>query len=226
MLLLLGARQGHILDWRGGSGRYAVWFAKAGLQVTLLDFLPRYIEQARALFQKNGLPVRLVEADSRQTPADIQADFAICLNNSVGFMSDEEEIKAFASLRGALRPRAKLLVDCMNLFFLMKPIAEGLTEWKGPEGLLRRSYGSFDFGRSVWHKTFEIAGPEGTLARKGFNQTIYTPHHLGWVLRSAGFVVDQIFGDFDAKPFTFDSRKIVLVASKQPTPSSVQPVEQ
>ncbi len=65
VLSLLGANSGHILDWRCGSGRYAVWFARAGLKVTLLDF-----------------------------------------------MGETEEIKAFRSLNQALRPGAKLLLDC------------------------------------------------------------------------------------------------------------------
>ena len=31
VLSLLGAAESHILDWRGGHGRYSIWFARAGL---------------------------------------------------------------------------------------------------------------------------------------------------------------------------------------------------
>lgn len=215
VLSLLGASEGHVLDWRGGHGRYAIWFARSGLQVTLLDFMRKYLDEAKSLFDKAGLPVRLIEADSRETPADIQADFAVCLNNSVGFMSEDEEIEAFASLNAALRPGAKLLLDCMNLFFLMKPIAEGMTENQDDDGCIRRSEGRFDFGTNVWYKTFELVKPDGASVRKEFNQTIYTPQQLVGMLKQAGFTTERIFGDFDGHPISFDSRKIVLVARKE-----------
>jgi SAM-dependent methyltransferase len=215
VLSLLNASDGHILDWRGGHGRYAIWFARKGLQVTLLDFMGEYLEVAKTLFDEAGLPVRLIEVDSRHTPPDVQADFAVCLNNSVGFMSEEEEIKAFASLNAALRPGARLLLDCMNLFFLMKPIAEGLTENQVKGDRIRRSKGRFDFKTNVWHKTFQLERPDGTSVQKEFNQTIYTPQQLVNMLRRAGFTTEKLFGDLDENPVSFESEKIILVARKE-----------
>jgi SAM-dependent methyltransferase len=215
VLSLLDATEGHILDWRGGHGRYAIWFAHAGLRVTLMDFMREYLDEARALFEEAGLPVQLIEADSRDTPPNVQADFAVCLNNSVGFMSEDEEIKAFISLNEALRPGAKLLLDCMNLFFLRKPIAEGVTENQKDDGCVRRSEGYFDLGTNVWYKTFELIKADGTSVRKEFNQTIYTPQQLVNMLKQAGFTTEKIFGDFNATPISFDSSKIVLIARKE-----------
>ena len=149
ILLLLEANSGHLLDWRGGHGRYAIWFAKAGLKVTLLDFIGTYLDKARENFKLNNLTADNIEIDSRKTPKNIQADFAVCLNNSVGFMSESEEIKAFKSLNEALRPGAKLLVDCMNLFFLVKPISEGMLEEQREDGCIRKSEGYFDFQSSM-----------------------------------------------------------------------------
>lgn len=214
ILLLLGADSGHILDWRGGSGRYAIWFARAGLKATLLDFMRPYLDKARELFKQNDLPVEIIEVDSRETPQDIQADFAVCLNNSVGFMSEAEEIKAFRSLNDALRPGAKMLIDCMNLFFLTRPIAEGMQEIQREDGCIRRSEGHFNFRTSVWYKTFELIKADGTSVKREFNQTMYTPHHLSVMLEKAGFTTEHIYGDFDGTPVGFDSRKIVLLASK------------
>ena len=214
VLSLLEANSGHILDWRGGSGRYAIWFARAGLQVTLLDFMGEYLDRARERFKQNDLPLETVEVDSRDTPRCIQADFAVCLNNSIGFMSEAEEIKAFRSLNDALRPGATLLLDCMNLFFLTKPISEGMQEIQREDGCIRKSAGHFDFRTSVWYKTFELIKPDGSAVRKQFNQTIYTPHHLSGMLERAGFTTEHVYGDFEGAPIGFDSRKIVLLARK------------
>ena len=214
ILSLLEARNGHILDWRGGSGRFAIWFARWGFDVTLLDFMPSYLAEAKNLFGKEDLSVRLVEADSRYTPPDIQADYAVCLDNSVGFMSELEEIQAFQSLNNALRPKAKLLIDCMNLFFLSKPVAEGMQETQRDDGCTRLSEGHFDFKTSVWHKMFELVKPDGSFVRKPFNQIMYTPQHLASMLENAGFKTERIYGDFEGNPISFDARKIVLVARK------------
>jgi len=129
-------------------------------------------------------------------------------------LSEEEEVKAFLSLNKALRPGARLLLDCMNLFFLMKPITGGGGEIQREDGCVRRSEGRFDFKTNVWHKTFELIKPDGTSVRKEFNQTIYTPQQLGSMVKQAGFIAENIFGDFHGSPVSFDSRKIVLVAKK------------
>ena len=214
VLSLLGANSGHILDWRGGSGRYAIWLARAGLKVTLLDFMGDYLNKARELFNQNDLSLETVERDSRETPRKIQADFAVCLSNSVGFMSETEEIKAFRSLNQALRPGAKLLLDCMNLFFLIKPISDGLQERQREDGCIRKSEGYFDFRTSVWYKTFELIKSDGSVVKRNFNQTIYTPQHLSGMLEKAGFITEHIYGDFEGTPIDFDSTKIVLLARK------------
>jgi 2-polyprenyl-3-methyl-5-hydroxy-6-metoxy-1,4-benzoquinol methylase len=48
VLSLLDAAEGHILDWRGGHGRHAIWFARAGLQVTLLDFMRELLGRSQS----------------------------------------------------------------------------------------------------------------------------------------------------------------------------------
>lgn len=157
----------------------------------------------------------MVQADSRDTPKDIQADFAVCLSNSVGFMSESEEIQAFSSLNRALRSGAKLLVDCMNLFFLADLISKAGQEIQQDDGLLRRSEGHFDFTTNVWYKTFDLVRPDGSSMRREFNQTIYTPQQLSAMLKQAGFATQRIYGDFEGSPVRFDSRKIVLIAEKE-----------
>ena len=156
ILALLDARQGHILDWRGGSGRHAIWFARASLTVSLLDFTPGYLQKAGA----------------------------------------------------------RLLVDCMNLFFLAEPIAKALQEPLPDDGCIRSAQGHFDFATNVWHKSFSLITPDGAELSKAFNQTMYTPEQLVSLLEQAGFAIKGVFGDFAGKPVSFDSPKIVVVATK------------
>ena len=110
---------------------------------------------------------------------------------------------------------AKAVIDCMNLFFLSKRIAEGMQETQRNDGCSRLSEGHFDFKSSVWYKTFELVKPNGSSVRKQFNQTMYTPRHLSAMLEMAGFETEGIYGDLDGNPISFDARKIVLIARKE-----------
>jgi len=208
---LLGATEGHILDWRGGWGRHALPLAEMGFKVTLLDFCERYIKAAKKAFAEAGLDLTAIHADSRNTPPDVQADFAICMNNSVGFLEECAEVEAFTSLRLAMKPGARLLVDCANLFALAGLLKKGREESNGKGGV-RRAHHDFDFVTNVNHSVFELVTPDGDSSKQEFHQTLYTPHGLARLLTAAGFTVDHVYGDLDGHPVSFDSLKIVMLA--------------
>jgi hypothetical protein len=211
VLQLLGAKQGHILDWRGGWGRHAIHFARRGFQVTILDFIGRYLAQAQHDFHMQSLPVTTIEADCRQTPSGIQADYATCLMNSVGFFAAAEELQAFKSLHAAIRQDGKLVVDCVNGFWLAREFQSAFAR-TGPDGSHYRSQGHFNFHTNVLHKEFEIIKPDGAVVKNAFNQTMYTPKDLQELLTQAGFQVEHMYGSYAGEPLAFGSPKIVLVA--------------
>lgn len=209
-LVLLGAKAGHILDWRGGWGSHALYFAQKGFRVSLLDFSQRYIDMAKAMFSQAGLRFTPILADCRRTPP-VEAEFAVCMGNSVGFLDPPEEVKAFASLRGALKPGARVLVDCMNLFFLSGNLLKGKEE-KDAEGNVRKATHRFDFITNTNHSVFELVRPDGSTRREEFHQTLYSPRDLSNLLTEAGFVVEALHGGYNKEPLAFDARKIVAIA--------------
>ena len=212
VLHLLGAKRGHILDWCGGWGRHAIHFAKKGFEVTILDFVDRYLETAKQKFQEKGLTLSTIESDCRNTPPEIQADFAVCLLNSVGFLDYKEQLKAFNSLHGAMKPGGKIIIECMNLF--MVPHFIKTTGRKREDGFVFRSEKSFDFRENVEHMVFEIISPTNEIRKKKFIQMHYSPHDLSELVTKANFKVENICGNFEGDPISFDSLKIVLVAQK------------
>ena len=212
VLKLLGAKQGHILDWCGGWGRHAICFAEKGFQVTMLDFIGRYLKLAEKRFRERGLKLSTIQADCRDTPSKIQADFATCLFNSIGFLKRPEQLAAFKSLYGAMKPGGKIIVDCMNLFAI--PQFVKTTERTRENGYVFRSHKRFDFRENIEHMVFEIISPTGQVRKKEFAQMHYSPHDLADLLTKAGFKVDNIYGSFEGNPISFESSKIVLVAHK------------
>jgi SAM-dependent methyltransferase len=211
---LLGAHTGHILDWRGGWGRIAMPLAELGFEVTLLDFCPRYIERAKAESQARGVNLRTVLADSRQTPSDIQADYAICAGNSIGFLEPREEQIAFCSLRRALKPAGRLLLDCVNLLFVARELPKG-TDYTDAEGTRRRATHSLDIRTNVNHSRFEILMSDGTSLCEEIDQTLYTPRDAAELLESAGFRVVEMFGSLDGGRLGAESNRMYVVAESR-----------
>ncbi len=212
ILELLNAKEGHILDWCGGWGRHSLYFAKKGFQVTILDYIRKYLDLAKKRFNENGLLVSTIESDCRDTPSKVQADFGTCLLNSIGLLKKSEQLKAFISLNNALKPGAKIIIDCMNLLAIKQFIKT--TERSGKDGSIYRSYKRFDFRENVEYMVFEIIKPNGEIQRKEFTQMHFTPYDLSELVEKAGFQIDDIFGNFEGDPISFDSTKIILIAQK------------
>jgi SAM-dependent methyltransferase len=61
-------RRGRALDLAGGAGRNAVWLARRGLEVTLVDISREGLDLARAAAARAGLALALVESDLEDDP--------------------------------------------------------------------------------------------------------------------------------------------------------------
>ena len=213
-LKILNISKGHILDWQGGWGRVSVHFAKKRFEVTILDFVPEYLDKAKEIFGKENLKVNLVLADRRRTPSDIQADYATCLFNSVGFFNDKEQIRAFKSLHRALKSNGKVIVDCMNLFHLVNWV-KPTNETEREDGYIFRQNNDFDFSTNTLHSQFEIINDKGEIEeRKEFHQRLYTPMELQNTLELSGFKVEAMYGNYDQEKISFETPKILAVISK------------
>lgn len=61
-------RAGRALDVAGGSGRHAVWLARRGLSVTIVDVSPVGLALARAAATNGGLAIETVVSDLEMEP--------------------------------------------------------------------------------------------------------------------------------------------------------------
>jgi tellurite methyltransferase len=70
-------RRGRALDVAGGAGRHAVWLARRGLEVTLVDVSDRALELAAA----TGVELRLLrlDLDREELPAEL-FDVVVCFH--------------------------------------------------------------------------------------------------------------------------------------------------
>lgn len=216
VLNLLKPKPGsHILDWCGGWGRHAVIFAKKGFKVTLLDFTPHHITRAQDLAQEAGVSMTFVCSDFRETPKEIQADYAVNLFTSgLGYLTEDDDIEALKSLNTALKPGGKVLIDTMNLFWLVLHYME--TSWSEDEEqnirILEKRW--FDNRTNRNYSKVIVVGPEGEKARE-LNHRVYTERELRYILEKGGFKTLAVYGDFEGNPPTFNTKRLIVLAEKQ-----------
>lgn len=211
---LLGINTGHILDWCGGWGRISFHLAKKGFKITILDFVEDYLAKAKKTFKDANLDLTTINSDCRETPSNIQADNAICTFNSVGFLTDSEQVKAFKSLYNAIKNGGKIIIDCMNQLFIAKNFLEIIQNTK-PGGAKYLQKNKFDLKNSILFSKFQmIDKDENLIEEKSFNQRIYTPLELAKMLEISGFKILEMYGNFEGDDLSFDLPQIITIAQK------------
>lgn len=214
LIILLEAREGHILDWCGGWGRISIFLAKKGFKITILDFVKEYLDKAKNNFHKHQLDVITINKDCRNTPENIQADNAMCTFNSIGFLPDDEQIKAFKSLYRALKKNGKFIVDCINQLFIARYFSE-VMEKKRPDGVRCLKKHNFDLHTSILYTGFQLISNKGDIITdRQISQRIYTPLELKKMLEQAGFKVRKMYGNYEADDVSFDLPQIITIAEK------------
>jgi ubiquinone/menaquinone biosynthesis C-methylase UbiE len=218
VIKMLGMKDGaHVLDWCGGWGRHAIPLRKRGFKVTVLDFSKEYLERGRIDAEGRGLALDWIHADFRETPRQIQADYAVNLFTAgIGYLGEKNDQLALRSLRDALKPGAKILIDTMNLFWIMRNFlpsawheSEDGTKWY----LERRR---FDFRTNHVHTTSMYRDrTTGEEMNCEHGLRVYSPAELGRVLEVAGFKVLDIYGDFDSSEFSLTSKRVIMTAQKE-----------
>jgi tellurite methyltransferase len=107
-ILLLFPRGGRALDLAGGAGRHAIWLAKQGWEVTLIDISDAGVEQARQNAGPLATQIHFVVDDltrykASQTPFDVVMAF-FYLERSI-----------FSEVLRSLSPRGLLIYKSYTL---------------------------------------------------------------------------------------------------------------
>jgi SAM-dependent methyltransferase len=204
-----------VLDLCCGHGRHTVPLAQKGYRLTGLDLSAHHLRLARQAASKAKVDVEWVRADMRQIPQEMTGRFDAVINmfTSFGFLeSDAEDQKALDGAGRALKPGGKLLIDFMNREWLMRHYQE--REWirLGDAFLLERRRFDFATGRNIAEATLV----EGDGSSRTFEVVVrmYTAAELISMLRAAGLHCRQLWGDFDARELSLDSRRLIVLAEK------------
>jgi ubiquinone/menaquinone biosynthesis C-methylase UbiE len=175
-----------ILDIGGGPGRYALWLAKLGHTVHLVDPVPLHIEQARTASDSQGRN-RLASAsvgDARNLEfGDESADGVLLLGPLYHLVKRSDRLKALREAYRTLKPGGLLFAAVISRFA------------SAFDGLLRGFVKDAKFFRIVQRDL-----KEGQHRNPGNNPQYFTtaffhhPDELRNEIAETGFVATKLYG--------------------------------
>jgi ubiquinone/menaquinone biosynthesis C-methylase UbiE len=204
------AEGGEVLDVPCGFGRHSVPLAAAGYRVTGCDRSQTLLDEARR--RASDSTAVFVQADYRELPfADASFDTVLNLFTSLGYLGDEEDVRALSEFRRVLRPGGRLVVETMHRDRLVRIFGEQTWQLLG-EGRLLLEQRTFDPASGVSQTTQTVIDGAGRRESRTWSLRVYTATELVHMVMRAGFASARCFGDLDGGPLGTETR-LALVAT-------------
>jgi SAM-dependent methyltransferase len=220
--------RGPLLELGCGTGRLLVPLARAGYTVTGVDLSPDMLAQARAKTEAAGVAERvtLLEGDfgSVGLPGTYRFAF-IVMNTFLHLLNREDQLRALRHWHTHLARGAMLLVDVFAPDVTELANLQGQVEfdksWIDPGGgetVLKQFIRTVDQAEQIMHTLiiYDEIAPDGRMQRTmvPFDLRYIWRFEAELLLEQAGFVVEDVFGDWDLAPFDSASERLILVARK------------
>jgi len=207
-----------ILDLGCGPGLYAEQLAKAGFQVTGVDFSQNSIDYAIAQAQEKQLPIQYRCQNYLDLDDPTLYSVALLIYGDYCPLSPEQRKKLLANGRKALKPGGCFILDittpvCRQKYGLKKnwyTSEQGF--WKpGPHLVLEQG---FTYADDLFLDQYIIIEGDGKISvyRNWFQD--YTPETIYAELVAGGFEIESLWGDLTGMPYTPDSEWIGIVGRK------------
>lgn len=204
-----------VLDLACGSGRQTLELARRGHRVLGIDV---ETAEAKAAAKHERLNVHFLKADIRKIPYSGEFDAVVSLFTGFGTLPNErDDLRCLESVRKALKPEGKLLLDLLNKEWLMRHFEPNFWEQddgkKGDVVLDQISF-NLETGRLDNHRT--IVGPDGRRQPSFVSLRVYTLTELKALLERAGLAYVQAWGNFDGTAYGMDTPRMIALARKPP----------
>jgi cyclopropane fatty-acyl-phospholipid synthase-like methyltransferase len=202
-----------VLDLACGWGRHSVELAREGFQVTGLDFSRTLLARAGKRAQAAGVEVELVHADMREIPWTERFDAVCSFYSSLGyFLSDEEDLRVLRGVRSALRRGGVFVMETMHRDHVMGGYAER-DWWTTDSGAIVWVEREFDAVEGV-SREWTRWSKGGKSGEKFHEMQLRTATEWDRLLRMAGLVPVDWYGDWGLAPFTHKSEDLIVVCRR------------
>ena len=208
---------GPVLEIACGTGRITLPIARAGVDITGLDFMPSMLARARQKAEEEQLPVEWLEQDCRDIRTAKRFALAFSATNAMQHLHDLESVVAFlTSARNVLQPGGTLILDVFNpnvAKLSRLPDApyhhKSVVDHDGTT-LDVRATTSYDAAAQVLRFTLDYLRDSVRVRTKKVSMRCFFPEELLALCRLAGLDVAQRYGNYDHSAFTSTSPKQIL----------------
>ena len=107
-----------VLDLGGGPGKYSLYLAELGCDVTLADLSQNNVNFALNKAKELGLPLKGLQADSRNLSVldDNQYDFILCMGPMYHLKTERDRIKTIKECLKKLKPNGMIFVSFVSSY--------------------------------------------------------------------------------------------------------------
>jgi SAM-dependent methyltransferase len=204
---------GEVLDVACGWGRHSISLARAGYRVTGLDLSETLLERGRKRAAAAGVEVGFVRGDMREIPWRGRFDAVLSLYSSLGyFLSDDEDLRVLRGAREALRPDGVFVLETMHRDHIVGDYA-ARDWWETDDGLtvfVEREFDAVDGVSREWTRWSK--GAKG--GEKYHELRIRSATEWDRLLRAAGLVPVDWYGDWELAPFIHTSEDLIVVCRR------------
>ena len=209
-----------ILELACGTGRITIALAKAGFEVTGIDYADGMLQEAREKSAKAGVEIEWVKGDMRDFNLGKKFSLIILAGNTLCHLLTLADFEACASaVRGHLTQNGRFVISVFvpkNELLINKPGERfPFSEYEDPNGrgriVVTESY-EYEADTQIKRiKTYHsIPGEEAEIEGE-LNLRMYFPQELDALLKYNGFVIENKYGSDDRREFDKDSEIQLIV---------------
>ena len=209
----------NVLDLGCGPGLYASRFARAGLQVTGVDYSRSSIEYAKRYASENSLNIHYRYQNYLELDDDNLYDAAFLIYGDFCPLDPLQRSTLLKNVRRALKPNGRFVFDVTTREHRKKHgnknnwyAADG-GFWKPGRQLVLEE--GFDYPeQSIWLDQYTVIEGDGKVSvyRNWFQD--YDPEMITGELAQGGFFVESLWGDLTGMPYLSDGEWIGIIAGR------------
>ena len=200
-----------ILDLACGFGRHTNRLAALGHCMTGVDLTPGFLEIARQDAIQRKVDVQYLSGDMRYITFEKEFDRVMLIFTAFGYFTDEENLQVLANTSKSLRTGGLLIFDTLNRDALLKEMRPFFVVEK--EGNMMIDRLSFDSIQGRFYNK-RVVFRDGVRKDKPFFVRLYNPNEIKTLINQAGMELYHIYGGWDAKEFSSDSYRMIVIARK------------
>ena len=129
------------------------------------------------------------------------------------FDSEADDQCVLHGAAAALKPGGRLLLDLLNRDWMAANYVRGECR-EGEDGTVYHERRDFDSVAGRNHVEFTITSPDGAERKTRHHIRLYVATELSRMLERSGLVMETVYGGYDMRPLSVETRRMVLVAMK------------